>query len=429
MEYRERQVVNGAEGNGKNFQHSLKMRCASITSLEVMEVKRLRTAGSILLLSAQNSAEDSDASSDEGDAAVHLALMMDRRIKKLVGVRRVRLRIIPPKIMTVEALDEDYCKYNLRFLKADLPSLMKKLEIPDFFRLGNRGVHRGEKGFLLLLRRMAFPGRWTDLEMEFGLEYSTLSRLFNTVLRWMNDNHSFRINNYLNFWRPYMHMLERAVRRKGVPDGYQGINSFIDGTVRACAVPSDGPNRIVDAQREFYSGHKRKHGFKFQSVMLPNGMIMDLFGPVVGRRHDSALLTQSGLNNRILTMLQPLRPCNYYTYGDAAYPEYPMWLKKGGRNHQGAIVGDVDGAQREAAYRQLSNHRICVEWGFGKITSLWGFLDHPKNLKVFLQPIATMYRVMGFLTNCHTTLYGSETTEHFECRPPTLKAYLSGVSD
>ena len=87
----------------------------------------------------------------------------------------------------------------------------------------------------------------------------------------------------------------------------------------------------------------------------------------------------------------------------------------------------MGGAQQEAAYRQLSNHRICVEWRFAEIVNLWGFLNHTKNLKVFLQPIGMMYRVMGFLTNCHTTLYGSETTTHFNCKPPTLRENLAGI--
>ena len=74
-----------------------------------------------------------------------------------------------------------------------------------------------------------------------------------------------------------------------------------------------------------------------QAVMLPNGMIMDLYGLIVGRRHDGALLNQSGLNARMLAMLLPLLPKRYYTYGDAAYTALPEWLKKGGRNHQGPV--------------------------------------------------------------------------------------------
>ena len=37
------------------------------------------------------------------------------------------------------------------------------------------------------------------------------------------------------------------------------------------------------------------HAIKFQSVVAPNGLLANLYGPVEGRRHDSALLAMSGL--------------------------------------------------------------------------------------------------------------------------------------
>ena len=38
-----------------------------------------------------------------------------------------------------------------------------------------------------------------------------------------------------------------------------------------------------------------KKYIKFQSVAAPNGLVANLFGPVEGRRHDSAMLARSGL--------------------------------------------------------------------------------------------------------------------------------------
>ena len=48
-------------------------------------------------------------------------------------------------------------------------------------------------------------------------------------------------------------------------------------------------------QRVLYNGHKIVHAIKFQSVVAPNGLIANLFGPVEGRRHDSGMLAMSGL--------------------------------------------------------------------------------------------------------------------------------------
>jgi hypothetical protein len=46
----------------------------------------------------------------------------------------------------------------------------------------------------------------------------------------------------------------------------------------------------TDVQRRVYSGHKRVHVLKFQGVLAPDGMIMDLHGPVPGHRRDCFLL-------------------------------------------------------------------------------------------------------------------------------------------
>ena len=63
---------------------------------------------------------------------------------------------------------------------------------------------------------------------------------------------------------------------------------FVDGTVRPICRP--GKN-----QRVVYNGCKRVHALKFQSAVAPNGLIANLYGPVEGRRHNSAVLAMSGL--------------------------------------------------------------------------------------------------------------------------------------
>ena len=49
-------------------------------------------------------------------------------------------------------------------------------------------------------------------------------------------------------------------------------------------------------QREVYSsGHKRHHGLRYQAVTTPDGIVVHMYGPVIGRRHDSTMLDLSGL--------------------------------------------------------------------------------------------------------------------------------------
>ena len=57
-----------------------------------------------------------------------------------------------------------------------------------------------------------------------------------------------------------------------------------------------------------------------------------------------------------------------------------------------------------------------MEWGFGKISQLFAYLDFKKNLKLLL-------------INCHTCLYGSVTSSFFNVEPPSLEVYLSNMND
>lgn len=54
---------------------------------------------------------------------------------------------------------------------------------------------------------------------------------------------------------------------------------FIDGTLNAIYRP------VVD-QQQFYLGYKRKHGYKYQLIVTPNGLVSSLMGPFIGCRGD-----------------------------------------------------------------------------------------------------------------------------------------------
>jgi len=63
------------------------------------------------------------------------------------------------------------------------------------------------------------------------------------------------------------------------------------------------------------------HGLKFQSVVGPNGLIIELYGPLPGARGDAHTLYKSKFKERMQTLSQIVADGNdYYVYGDAAYP-------------------------------------------------------------------------------------------------------------
>ena len=149
-------------------------------------------------------------------------------------------------------------------------------------------------------------------------------------------------------------------------------------------------------------------------MVCPNGLIANLFGPIAGRRHDAFMLHESNLIPQLQAKYSA--PHVFTLYGDPAYPLCQDILAP----YRGAILTP----DQELFNQKMSKVRESVEWSFGKVVQYFAFLDFRKNLKVLLQPIAKYYVVGSLLTNCHTCLYSSVTSNYFGLHPPELDTYL-----
>ena len=73
-------------------------------------------------------------------------------------------------------------------------------------------------------------------------------------------------------------------------------------------------------QRRVYSGHKRCHGLKFQTVVTPDGLIVCMWGPMNGNRHNARMIGEL----QFLTQLRDMIPFGSHVfaiYGDPAYSQ------------------------------------------------------------------------------------------------------------
>ncbi|CAM9965865.1 unnamed protein product, partial [Scytosiphon promiscuus] len=147
-----------------------------------------------------------------------------------------------------------------------------------------------------------------DRSFYVGENTSVLSRCFIVLFFFSQMFHSILVLN-VDRVKPRLLKFAKAVYESGAPlTHYWG---FIDGLVRGIARP-------VRFQRLFYSGHERKHATKFQGVLTPDGIFVDLWGPVSGTRHDTYILAQSGLMQKFATLSSPSgHP--YCLCGDPAY--------------------------------------------------------------------------------------------------------------
>ena len=259
---------------------------------------------------------------------------------------------------------------------------------------------------LLLLRRLNYPNRLVDLVPEFGLSEGRLSTLLNVVSDFVWTRYKHLLEDP-TIWAPHLPDFSAAVfNRLGTYDNLWG---FIDGTLRGIARPSLG-------QRLAYSGHKRKHGLKYQGIALPNGLIGYLWGPVLGRRHDSYMLMVSGLETTLRWMMTSLGT-DYVVYGDPAYPLTTV-IQTGYR-------GTHLSQSQNAFNKTMSAGRIVVEWMFGDVLALWTFSCLRRRQQLFVTPVARFYLLSALFTNFHTCIHGgNKVSLLFRINPPALEDYI-----
>lgn len=325
-------------------------------------------------------------------------------------------------ILHYEALPLE-CEAMFRFQAQHLRQVYTLLQIPNTVRLGNGSVLSGEEIFLFSLNRLVYPSRITDRAMsEFGRENTVWSRAFSWFIKFVYDHHFHLLTNNLDWWLPHLDDCARAVgdllSRNGVVFANGERNSifgFIDDTLRRTCRPGAENN---DVQRSFYNGWKRLHAFKFQTVDLPNGMIADMTKAFSGRRSDLRTLRLSNINTR-LRELQIGNDVQYKVYGDSIFPVLSH-LRRKHKNHPNT-------AQQSAQNAAMKKGRVTVEWDYGRIIELWGYVDWRRNCKVLGKGanISKVYCVCALLTNMHCCLYGSETSNYFNCEPPSLHSYMT----
>jgi hypothetical protein len=144
--------------------------------------------------------------------------------------------------VTIDNRTEETCYSEYRFHKRDLRYLFIALRFPERIVLSNKSVMPGEKAFLMMLHRMAYPRRLVDMEEFVGREYSTISRCFNFVVNLMDVEHSHLLLDNLGFFLPRFPDYNRVILDKIavanenlIPNRERMVTAFLDGTNMARA--------------------------------------------------------------------------------------------------------------------------------------------------------------------------------------------------
>ena len=173
----------------------------------------------------------------------------------------------------LQNMTNDECKADFRVSLEDLPLLAEALRIPDRFVCPNRTVATGMEGLCVVLRRFAYPCRYNDMIPRFGRSVSELCLITSEVTDFIFDTHGYLLQDFNQPWLHPQRLQEYANAIHAAGAALDNCWGFVDGTVRPICRPGEH-------QRVVYNGHKRVHAIKFQSVVAPNGLVANLYGPI-----------------------------------------------------------------------------------------------------------------------------------------------------
>ena len=165
---------------------------------------------------------------------------------------------------------EAYTKFDslveFRFRKREILSLAEVLEIPETIRCNQWSICGGIVGLCMLPRRLSYPCRYGDMIQRFAKPVPVFSMVTNILIDHIYAIHGRRLTQWnLDTLSPsHLEMYVAAITSRGSP--LENCFGFIDGTVRPIARPAEN-------QRVVYNGHKCVNTLKFQSIVLPNGLI------------------------------------------------------------------------------------------------------------------------------------------------------------
>ncbi|CAB1112388.1 unnamed protein product [Ectocarpus sp. CCAP 1310/34] len=300
------------------------------------------------------------------------------------------------------------CINFLRFTQPQIMLMLDLLLIPAFIRTDCGFIVSGREALCVLLYRLAFPCRLKDMRLVFGLSESCICETFNRMLHFLDFKWGWLLSVDVERLKPRLLVeFAEAIYNAGCPLTH--CWGFIDETIRGIARV-----RLADTHQLSI------HAIKFQGVVTPDGLFVDLWGLVLGTRHDSYLLAQSGLMQKLAAHFNSPSGRPYCLYGDPAYGLSDHLVCPFSAASYGPLTPEM------ADFNQRMSHcRVTVEWGFKEMTSKWAFVDMKSQQKYLLSPVGKQYRVATLLSNMHSCLNGgNQISQYFNLQPPTLEEYL-----
>ena len=158
---------------------------------------------------------------------------------------------------------------------------------------------------------------------------------------------------------------------------------------------------------------------KAQVLLLPNGMIGSIF--ICSLRHnDNGVQNLSGLNDYLLTLMDPL----YYNQGN---PVYPAVYGDGIFSTLATIMKPYPNPNPEQRIvnTRFSSLRESIEHKFAQVFGLYRILNTQSQHHLFWNGdhVRKLFFTCLFVSNCYTC-FNESRNRVFNLRAPTLQQYL-----
>ena len=173
----------------------------------------------------------------------------------------------------LDSMLDDECRSEFRFCKNDIPRLARALRLPTKFVCPNGTTASSIEGLCILLRRFAYPCRYSDLIPRFARSKPEICLIVKDVMRHVAENFGYLLTTFQQGWLQPDKLMQYAQAIHAKSLALTNCWGFVDGTVRPICRPEQ-------SQKIVYNGHKRVHALKYQSVVAANGLIANLYGPV-----------------------------------------------------------------------------------------------------------------------------------------------------
>ncbi|RPB00188.1 hypothetical protein L873DRAFT_1901969 [Choiromyces venosus 120613-1] len=139
--------------------------------------------------------------------------------------------------MDLDLLEEEEWRNMFRFTRTEIEELVIALQLPAIIRADNHIIEDSRTGLCMLLARLAYPNRLSNLAMKFGWSIEHISRISTTIQSFLHSKWKHLLEwDVIRLTPEKLAQYTHAIERKGTPIGT--VWGFIDRTIHAIAQPS-----------------------------------------------------------------------------------------------------------------------------------------------------------------------------------------------